>query len=177
MAGVPECGGEDEFAALGCGIGKGTVVRAEAAGALPRGKSFDTAADSRRKPAGNSRVRRSLPCRPTGDAGRPACKGGCAMFGFGKKKAAVDESALAAQKEEERLRDILRNFSMNRISATTAASMSGLGSVAALKTAMAERGISFPRSLDADPEPMADLVLRMLHDAEARKEPTEPEKH
>lgn len=97
------------------------------------------------------------------------------MFGFGKKKAAVDERALAAQKEEERLRDILRNFSMNRISATTAASMSGLGSVAALKTAMAERGISFPRSLDADPEPMADLVLRMLHDAEARKDAAEPE--
>lgn len=99
------------------------------------------------------------------------------MFGFGKKKTGVDESALAAQKEEERLRDILRNFSMNRISAATAASMSGLGSVAALKTAMAERGISFPRSLDADPEPMADLVLRMLHDVEARKTPTEPEKH
>lgn len=98
------------------------------------------------------------------------------MFGFGKKKPAADERALAAQKEEERLRDILRNFSMNRISAATAISMSGLGNLAALKTAMAERGISFPRTMDVDPRPMADLVLRMLHDADGRKEPSNPEK-
>ena len=98
------------------------------------------------------------------------------MFGFGKKKRAVDERALAAQKEEERLRDILRNFSMNRISASTAISMAGLGNMEALKTAMAERGISFPRTMDVDPQPMADLVLRMLHDVEARKEPAGTEK-
>lgn len=91
------------------------------------------------------------------------------MFGFMKKKVEVDESALEAQKAEARLRDILRNFSMNRISATTAVSMSGLKNIAALKVAMAERGISFPRSMDADPAPMADLVLRMLHDNAAEK--------
>lgn len=91
------------------------------------------------------------------------------MFGFGKKKAAVDESALAARKEEERIRDILRNFSMNRISAATAVSMAGLHNIDELRTAMAERGISFPRSMDVDTVPMTDLVLRMIHDAEAVK--------
>ena len=54
--------------------------------------------------------------------------------------------------------------------------MAGLGNMEALKTAMAERGISFPRTMDVDPQPMADLVLRMLHDVEARKEPAGTEK-
>lgn len=91
------------------------------------------------------------------------------MFGFKKKAAGAGENAVAPHKDEDRLRDILRNFSMNRISAATAIAMSGLGSVAALKTAMTERGISFPKSMDVDPRPMADMVLRMVHDVEARE--------
>lgn len=99
------------------------------------------------------------------------------MFGFRKKTADAGEKAVAPHRDEERLRDILRNFSMNRISAATAVAMSGLGNVAALKAAMTDRGISFPKSLDADPRPMADMVLRMVHDAEALKVRQDPEKH
>ena len=99
------------------------------------------------------------------------------MFGVKKKVAEAGESAVSTHRDEERLRDILRNFSMNRISAATAVAMSGLGNVAALKAAMTDRGISFPKSLDADPRPMADMVLRMVHDAEALKMRQDPEKH
>lgn len=93
------------------------------------------------------------------------------MLGRKKKPVPIPEPEVAI--DPGKLRDILRNFAMNRISAHTAMKMAGLRTEKALREAMLEHALPFPAKKDVDITPMTDLVLRMMHDQKRKEQNSE----